>query len=173
MNLQPFLIGASLTLRPLAEEDFDELYLAAADPLIWEQHPDRHRYEPGPFEIYFRSGMDSKGALAIVRDKKIIGSSRYTHYNSSHSSVEIGYSFLTREHWGQKFNLELKTLMLNHAFRSVESAFFVVGISNFRSQKAMQKIGGIRIFDISHTPVNTSTQTSVVFEIKKSNWKLF
>lgn len=39
-DLQPTLIGSTITLRPLREADFDALHAAASDPLIWEQHPD-------------------------------------------------------------------------------------------------------------------------------------
>ena len=34
--------------------------------------------------------------------------------------------------------------MLEHAFRFVQSVVFLVGPRNYRSQKAMEKIGGVR-----------------------------
>ena len=43
------------------------------------------------------------------------------------------------------YNREMKRLMLRHAFRFVESVVFLVGPQNLRSQKAMEKIGGVRI----------------------------
>jgi hypothetical protein len=39
INLQPFLYGRILKLRPIMPHDFEELYQAANDKLIWEQHP--------------------------------------------------------------------------------------------------------------------------------------
>ena len=36
-ELQPVLAGSLITLRPLRADDFDALYAAASDPLIWEQ----------------------------------------------------------------------------------------------------------------------------------------
>src|SRR5687768_14099557 len=113
MNWQPTLTGSSLKIRPLVENDFEALYEAASDPLIWEQHPDRNRYTPDRFKIYFQSALDCKGAIVVcdLKTGKIIGSSRFTDYDAEKSFVLIGYTFLTREKWGGRHNLELKTLM--------------------------------------------------------------
>ena len=56
--------------------------------------------------------------------------------------VEIGWTFLERAFWGGAINAEMKSLLLGHAFRFVERVVFVVGETNWRSRKAMEKIGG-------------------------------
>jgi RimJ/RimL family protein N-acetyltransferase len=171
-NWQPTLIGPSFKLRPLLESDFKELHLAASDPLIWEVHPDRLRHTLERFQIYFDSGIKSQGALAIFDQAtgKMVGSSRFSEHSLQTSSVEIGYTFLTRDYWGGKYNRELKTLMLNYAFQFVDTVYFVVGNTNFRSQKAMAKIGGILIQDTTGLHISGDLRTSVVFKIQKSNW---
>ena len=55
--------------------------------------------------------------------------------------MEIGWTFLERAFWGGAYNAELKSLMLDHAFRFVDRVVFVVGEDNLRSQKALEKIG--------------------------------
>jgi RimJ/RimL family protein N-acetyltransferase len=142
-ELQPSLIGDLLELRPLRAEHFNELFAAARDPLIWEQHPESDRYKPEIFQRYFDGAIESKGAFAIVDRKsgRIIGSSRYCHLNSSESEVEIGWTFMERAYWGGDYNRELKRLMLDHAFKFVKRVLFVVGEKNLRSQKALEKIG--------------------------------
>jgi N-acetyltransferase len=55
--------------------------------------------------------------------------------------VEIGWTFLERAFSGGSYNRELKSLMLDHAFRFVDRVLFIVGEKNLRSQKAVQKIG--------------------------------
>jgi len=35
--------------------------------------------------------------------------------------------------------------MLEHAFKFVNSVIFIIGIQNFRSQRAIEKIGGVRV----------------------------
>jgi N-acetyltransferase len=142
-ELQPTLIGDLLELRPLRAEHFNELFAAASDPLIWEQHPESDRYKREIFQRYFDGAIESKGAFAIVDRKsgRVIGSSRYCHLNLSESEVEIGWTFMERAYWGGDYNRELKQLMLDHAFKFVERVVFVVGETNLRSQKALEKIG--------------------------------
>jgi RimJ/RimL family protein N-acetyltransferase len=146
-DLQPTLHGDLVTLRPLAGEDFTALYSVAADPLVWEQHPDKTRHtEPG-FMAFFREAMESGGALLAVdaRTGKVIGSSRFHGYSRDASEVEIGWTFLARSHWGGKYNGEMKLLMLQHAFRFVDRVVFLIGPQNVRSQRAVEKIGAARM----------------------------
>ena len=35
-DLQPSLVGETITLLPRRADDFESLYEAAADPLLWE-----------------------------------------------------------------------------------------------------------------------------------------
>jgi N-acetyltransferase len=143
MELQPALQGKLLRLRPLAADDFEDLYLAASDPRIWEQHPENTRCKREVFESFFAKAMESGGAFAIIdaHPGAIIGTSRYYDHDSAARSVFVGYTFLARKYWGGRFNRELKCLMLQHAFRFVDTVLFHVGAQNFRSQKALLKIG--------------------------------
>jgi N-acetyltransferase len=145
-DLQPILEGELLRLRPLRPEDFHDLYAVASDPLIWEQHPSNDRYKEEVFKAFFREALESGGALVAIdsTDDKVIGSSRFHGYDREKSEIEIGWTFLARSYWGGVYNREMKRLMLRHAFRFVKSVIFLVGSANVRSQKAMEKIGGIR-----------------------------
>jgi RimJ/RimL family protein N-acetyltransferase len=146
-DLQPTLKGQLLELRPLRPEDYADLYAVASDPLIWEQHPASDRYKEDVFRTFFREALESGGALAAVdaSNGPIIGSSRFHGYNAENSEVEIGWTFLARSCWGGRFNGEMKALMLRHAFRFVERVLFLVGPQNVRSQRAVEKIGGVRV----------------------------
>jgi RimJ/RimL family protein N-acetyltransferase len=134
-------------LRPLRDSDYEELYAAASDPLIWEQHPIRNRHEEGPFRAFFREALASGGALVAVdaRTKRMIGSSRFHGHDADRGEVEIGWTFLVRSHWGGDWNGEMKRLMLRHAFGFVSRVVFLVGLRNVRSQRAVERIGGIRV----------------------------
>jgi RimJ/RimL family protein N-acetyltransferase len=142
-ELQPVLKGKLIELRPLKEEDYTPLFNAASDPLIWEQHPEKNRYEEKVFKQFFRGAMESGGAFAVVdiKSRKIIGSSRYYGYDELKSEIEIGWTFLARNYWGGAYNREMKDLMLKHAFRFVKNVIFIIGPDNFRSQKAVEKLG--------------------------------
>ena len=144
-DLQPTLVGELLELRPLTESDFDELFAVAADPLIWEQHPERTRHQEPVFRQFFRGAMESGGALVAIdrADGRMIGSSRFHAWNAERRQVEIGWTFLARSHWGGRYNGEMKQLMLAHAFRFVDTVVFLVGPNNHRSRRAIEKIGGV------------------------------
>jgi len=146
-DLQPVLKGKLLELRPLRKEDFHDLYEVASDPLIWEQHPADDRYKEDVFKGFFREALESGGALIAIDSQtdKIIGSSRFHAHDKEKSEIEIGWTFLARSHWGGSYNREMKHLMLRHAFRFVSSVVFLVGPQNLRSQRALEKIGGVHV----------------------------
>ncbi len=146
VDWQPHLKSDLVELRPLRPDDYDELYAVAADPLIWEQHPDKSRHEAAGFERFFRTALASGGALVAIdaRTRRVIGSSRFHGYDAGRSEVEIGWTFLARSHWGGVFNAAIKRLMLEHAFRFVEAVVFLVDPGNLRSQRALEKIGAVR-----------------------------
>jgi len=165
--LQPNLEGKLLSLRPLQPEDFHELYAVASDPLIWEQHPNNDRYQEEVFQEFFREALESGGALIAIdaKDGRVIGSSRFHGYDQEKSEIEIGWSFLARSHWGGKYNGEMKQLMLRHAFQFVNSVNFIIGARNLRSQKAIEKIGGIRV----GSRVDKNGRDNFVYQIAKTS----
>jgi RimJ/RimL family protein N-acetyltransferase len=146
-DLQPVLEGELLRLRPLRHEDYRAVFAVASDPLIWEQHPSNDRYKEEVFGEFFREAMASGGALIATDAKngRVIGSSRFHGYDEEASEIEIGWSFLARSHWGGTYNREMKQLMLRHAFQFVGNVVFLVGPLNLRSQKAVERIGGVRM----------------------------
>jgi RimJ/RimL family protein N-acetyltransferase len=146
-DYQPVLKGDLVELRPLRADDYDDLYAIAADPLIWEQHPVKNRHEPETFQVFFREALAFGGALIAVdaATHRTIGSSRFHRYDRERSEVEIGWTFLAGSHWGGLYNGQMKDLMLQHAFRLVNCGVFLVGPQNLRSQRAVEKIGGVRL----------------------------
>lgn len=148
-NLQPLLKNELVILRPLKEEDFEALFKAASDPKIWEQHPDKTRWTQEGFANFFDESLASKGALVILKkeSEEIIGSSRFKIIDTEERVVEIGWTFLSRDYWGGKYNSTVKKLMTNYALKFVNHVVFYVGEKNIRSQKAVEKLGAKRICD--------------------------
>jgi RimJ/RimL family protein N-acetyltransferase len=72
---------------------------------------------------------------------EVIGSTRFYDWNPDDRSVAVGYSFLIRQHWGGATNTELKRLMLDHAFQKARTVWFHIGADNWRSRRAIEKIG--------------------------------
>lgn len=171
-DFQPTLVGPTITIRPIATGDWQELFAAGSDPQIWKVHPVPDRYtEPG-FRKFFDEAVNSKMGFVFVdrSTNRLIGSSRYYGHEPELSEIEIGWTFIVRSHWGGKANREVKRLMLDHAFNFVDTVVFWVGDQNWRSQGAMTKIGGIKR-DGLFTRELSGTRPYYIFEIGKERYR--
>ena len=169
ISLQPTLSDNLVSLRPLKVADFEELFAAAADPLVWNQHPNPERYKREVFEVFFQGAIDSKGAL-LIQDTKtgaVIGSSRFYDPNPLDKSILIGYTFYAKAYWGQGYNAAAKKLMLNHIFNFVDKVFFHVGAENYRSQRAMEKLGALKVREIAVTYHGESIKPNFEYKLTK------
>jgi len=173
MDRQPILDGDRLRLRPLRPDDWDALYAIASDPLIWQVHPQHDRWQEPVFRTFFAAALAGGGAIAVL-DKQtgtLIGSSRWEGFDPADGgSVEIGWTFLARSHWGGAYNPELKRLMLAHALRFVERALFRVGEDNLRSRRAMEKIGGRLLAEETVVDTASGPVRHVVYEIDRESF---
>jgi len=146
LDRQPVLEDEHVRLRPLRAADWEALFAVASDPLVWEQHPAHDRWKEEVFRPFFADALANRGAL-IVSDAKtgaVIGSSRFQGLEEADGgSVEIGWTFLARSHWGGTHNHAMKRLMLAHALASVAEVRFLVGATNTRSRQALEKIGAV------------------------------
>lgn len=170
MNLQPTLANELVKIVPLKESDFNKLFIIASDELLWEQHPEKDRYKKEVFLKLFQEAMQSKTAFNVidVKTDNTIGSTRFYEYNEMEKSVAIGYTFIDRKYWATPYNRALKNLMINYAFQFVDSIIFHVGNTNFRSQKAVEKLGAIH----TETIVKEETgKTHFIFTLTKNDWK--
>ena len=171
-ELQPRLENRWIRLQPLCAADFEALYAVASDPLIWEQHPSRDRYQRAVFANYFKGAMESGGALLISDNQSdvILGSSRYYDRDDSRGCIAIGYTFIARSHWGRNYNRALKTLMLDHAFQFVERVVFHVGANNMRSRIAMQKLGATLTGEAAISYYGEPSNLNVIYEMQHAEW---
>ena len=168
-NRQPILENDLLILRPLKEEDFENLYKVASDPLIWEQHPAKNRSERTGFEAFFKEAIESQGALLVI-DKgsaDVIGSSRFFPVKDVQNAIEIGWTFLARKYWGGEYNKSMKTLMMNYAYGYVDNIIFCIHEHNIRSQKAVENIGGQRIIELENQVLMPRDKATVIYNIRK------
>ena len=170
MDRQPTLEDERLLLRPLAEDDWEGLFAVASDPGIWAVHPAHDRWQEPVFRAFFADALAKGGALAVV-DKasgRIVGSSRFQDFDpAGGGSVEIGWTFLARSHWGGSYNAEMKRLMLAHALRFAERVDFRVGAGNLISRRAMEKIGGRLSDRTERVTIGGEEVVHVIYEIDR------
>ncbi|SHI72131.1 GNAT family N-acetyltransferase [Flavobacterium terrae] len=173
MNLQPQLENELVVLQPLSINDFEELYEVASDPFVWEQHPNKDRYKREVFQNFFDGAMQSKGAFKII-DKttsKTIGSSRFYDLDMNNKSVLIGYTFYGRNYWGTLYNPSVKKLMMDYAFQFVDTIYFHIGANNIRSQKAIERLGAIKVREIEVAYHGEPEKLNFEYAISKKDWK--
>ena len=171
-ELQPHIANGLVQIEPLRPDDFEALYYVASDPLIWEQHPNKLRYQREVFSGYFTGAIESGGAFRVIdiSDGALIGSTRFYNLLESQHSVSVGYTFLARRAWGTSINRALKTLMLDHAFGFVDKVMFEIGTDNKRSRKAMEKLGGRNVGEAIVAYVGEPGRPNVIYQIDKDDW---
>ena len=169
MPLQPTLQDELIKIVPLTKNDFESLFTIASDPMIWEQHPQPDRWKKEIFQTYFDEAIDS-GSAFLVYEKKTnqpIGCTRYYEYDPGNSGIAIGYTFLARPYWGGRYNWSMKKLLIDHAFSFVDRVLFHVGKTNVRSQRALEKIGAVKIGDWEQGEKPPHYE----YEIRKDAWQ--
>lgn len=168
-----FLIEFKITLEnnyvrlvQTSEDHFQELYQIGSNPVIWEQHPNQDRWKKNNFRKYFEGGLNnSEGCFTIIDKKinKIIGNTRFYSFDENNQSVKIGYTFISNEYWGTEMNYQIKKLMMDYIFQFLDKVYFEIGKNNFRSQKSVEKLGGIKI--------KLLNDKNYLYLIEKSKWK--
>jgi len=172
-DLQPSFNDNLISVVPLKESDFENLYAVAADPLIWEQHPNPDRYKREVFEVFFQGAIESGGAFMIYNQAtgEVVGSTRYYEWNEEDNSIAIGYTFIARKFWGKGFNGAMKKLMVDYAFKFVDKVVLHIGATNFRSQRAIEKLGATKVAEIEVAYYGEPEKWNFVYQITKNTWK--
>ena len=147
------LTGETIRVRPMVEADREAMFAAISDPLIWEQHPAKDRHERPVFDRYFDFLMGTGGTMAVeTLDGRVIGTSTFygeppdgTPEGAGDASERpsVGFTFVTRDHWGGGTNFELKRLMLDHLFAHAPAVWLHIAPDNVRSQRATARLGAV------------------------------
>jgi RimJ/RimL family protein N-acetyltransferase len=155
------LQGKHIRLEPIERRHADALAAASAG------NAQLYRWSPVPLSPddaarYIDTALAWQGAgsavpFAIVRDGRVIGSTRFwnierwgwpaghpRHGRVAPDACEIGYTWLTHSALRTAVNTEAKQLMLTHAFESwqVLRVCFHTDVRNERSRAALERIGG-------------------------------
>lgn len=167
LDRQPHLVNADVQVRPLTASDWPALFTAASDPQIWAGHPAHDRWQETVFRRFFDEALASGGALVAIdpRSDTIIGASRYDFERAEPGEVEIGWTFLARSHWGGATNAAMKALMVNHALKTLDRVIFLIGNTNLRSRRAMEKIGGVQTDRHHDAMLNGAVVRHLIFAI--------
>ena len=179
--LEPVTLdGHGIRLEPLTSRHAEPLVRAADDGRLWELW---YTAVPAPQETaaYIATALEGQRAGHmlpwVVRDLAsgdVVGSTRYHDIVPAVDRVEIGYTFYAARWQRSHLNTVCKLLLLGHAFDTVGCE--VVGLRtdnfNFRSQRAIEAIGGKRDGVIRHhyRRRDGSVRDTVMYSILATEW---
>ena len=119
------LEGELVVLEPLEEAHAEGLWTAAQEPRIWEwlAHVGSSReYFDYWLETSLEAARDGREGVFATRSKQsgeLVGSSRYLNVRPADRALEIGWTWLNPSAWRRGINVEMKLLMLGHAFETL------------------------------------------------------
>ncbi len=123
-----------------------------------------------------KNAMGGQQAFVIRNsaDNTIIGMTRFYEIKPKDKRAAIGYTWYTPTVWGMVHNKECKLLVLSYIFEEwgYSRAEFHVAHQNIRSQKAVEKIGGLREGELRKFGFRNdgSVRNTVVFSIIDDEW---
>jgi RimJ/RimL family protein N-acetyltransferase len=168
------LQGRYVYLQFLTEAHREVLRPLARDERVWEYTKTlllTETYDQ-QFDNYFNEALAfaAKGAqtftIVAATDDRVIGMTRAYDLDRRVKKITIGHTWYIPSVWGMAHNKECKLLLLTYMFETLglERVDFKVASQNIRSQKAVEKIGGIREGALRRYSLrNDGTPTDTVF----------
>jgi RimJ/RimL family protein N-acetyltransferase len=145
------LSGRHVRLEPLSLEHIEPMYAAASDQELWRwttsqigSVADMREYVESALEAQ-RAGTALPFATVDAATGEIIGSTRFGNIDLTNGRVEIGWTWLRRDHQRTACNTEAKYLMLRHAFEVLGCVRVELKTDalNERSRAAIKRIGAV------------------------------
>lgn len=149
------LRGKHIYLEFLRQEHVPALRPLAKDDRIWEftkRFAADNTFDAA-FDTYINTALDTNAmggqqvfTIRQASDDAIIGMTRFYEISSTDKRAMIGYTWYIPAVWKKVHNKECKLLLLQYAFEEwrFNRVAFTVAHQNIRSQKAVEKIGGVR-----------------------------
>lgn len=176
------LKGRYIYLELLTEAAIPTLRQLAKNDLIWEFTKGiliDGAYDKN-FDEYISLALDKNamgGQEAFVikqsADNTIIGMTRLYDITPKDRKLAIGYTWYVPAVWGKIHNKECKLLLLQYVFEELGCTrveFHVAG-QNLRSQKAVEKIGGVKEGVLrKHNYRHGQVRDMVMFSIIDDEW---
>ena len=95
-DFQPTLVGPAITVRPIAADDWSELFPAGSDPEIWKVHPVLDRYTETGFRKFFDGAVNTlagmREAVTAQRDEAV----RESAHRMKGAALNLGLKALAR-----------------------------------------------------------------------------
>jgi len=152
MQFEQFIGGHYVDLERLTSDHISDLGSIALDPRIWQNLP-YNITDKASFDDFITTllnkNLNDQQVTYVIRDKTnkmICGSTGFVNIDVVNCQLEIGTTWLSPTVWGTKINIESKYLLLTQCFEkwNIMRVEIKTREANIRSQKAIEKIGGIK-----------------------------
>ncbi len=144
------LENTRVKLSPLTLDNYHHLIEIGKEPKLVKYSPSKVD-TPKDLKAYVEMALDwqnNNTAIPFIAFDKTAnvyaGTSRYMNINWRNKVLEIGATWIGRSFQGTGLNTNMKFLMLQHAFDTMnfEKVEFRVDERNIASRKAVEKVGG-------------------------------
>ena len=134
-----------IILRPLEQEDLSPLLELTQDPTLWTYFTHDLSTLAG-LEAWAVGHFSGDRLQFVVVDKatqQVLGSTGFGNYFPRDQRIEIGWTWLGRAAQGTGTNREMKSLMLNYAFKELGMlrVEFKTDVLNLPARKALLRLG--------------------------------
>ena len=99
----------------------------------------------------------------------VIGTSSFYSAPDGREALSVGFTFLTRDHWGGNTNRILKGLMFAHIFKQHDAVWLHIGPDNIRSQTATLRLGAEFVED-AMLDLGTGPHMVKCYRLTRSTW---
>lgn len=171
---------SKVTLRPIAENDFDIFLSLAQDEDAWKYFSlnleDRDHLRKWMDLAYADKAANTRRPFTIIEESSgnIAGSMSMGNISLQDLRLEIGWSWLGKNFRGTDVNRHAKYCMMKYAFEELhfERVEFKTDVLNTRARKGLEKIGGKEegILRSHMTMWNNRRRDSVYYSVLKNEW---
>jgi RimJ/RimL family protein N-acetyltransferase len=136
-------------LRPIRENDFDEVRKIAFDPSIWTHFVYRVS-DHESFNEYFTDMLQQHKAecrytfiIEHIETLEILGITALGNYSAKDERIEIGWTWASPKHRGSQYSQTTVFILLNYLFdhMKLKRVEFKTDVLNKRARNRLKKIG--------------------------------
>lgn len=181
MQVEPVTLeGVQVRLVPLSMEHAEELHEIAQDDEIWQFLSVLRPQTLADTEQLIKTALSQPDRLpfaAIDRATgRVFGTTSYLDIRPRDKHVEIGWTWYGKAYWRTRRNTECKYLLLHHAFERLGTIRVTIKTDgrNLRSQRAIERIGGVREGVLRRHMVYASgyVRDTVYYSILDNEWPI-
>ncbi|WP_108672333.1 GNAT family N-acetyltransferase [Peribacillus acanthi] len=150
MNIDDtILVGERVKLVPMERSHIEGLFKAGSSPEIWtymsiqvETVSDMERLVEEALAAK-EKGTEFPFVVIDLENDKVVGSTRFLNISKGNRSLEIGWTWYSKDVWRTRINTESKYLLLRYCMEHLDSVRvqFKADNRNERSKTAIQRIG--------------------------------